>query len=163
MENNLKGMIEVVGETAPSDLPILPEEEGAWQELLIPETIAIPCYKPELEQIIKVIVLPQIDCNYLINTPNVDNNLENEQSTGKKLVVEGSLKQEIVYVANKAEQSLHSVEFTVPFSTYIVVERSVNLSDKFEVEIFIEDIFVKKAGLKTIFKNIAIFLLAEQR
>ena len=163
MAGHLEEMIEIIGETPPAAFPLLEEDGGAWKQKSIPENITIPCYKPDIEQIIKVVVIPEIIFTKISNTPEVGLNLENDRSTGKKLVVEGELYQQVVYVADVTQQSVHEVEFIVPFSTYIVLNSEVEVTDKLIVKPFIEDIFVQQLGTKNIFKNITLFLLAQEQ
>lgn len=47
----------------------------------------------------------------------------NEEGTclsGRKLVIEGSLTEKVVYTANVQDQSVHSAHFTVPFSAFVI-------------------------------------------
>lgn len=53
---------------------------------------------------------------YLELTPNA----ENTYLTGRKIIVEGSLKQKIVYTGLVLKQSVHSAHFTVPFTAFVV-------------------------------------------
>jgi hypothetical protein len=53
--------------------------------------------------------------------------IENAEGTclsGRKLVVEGSIKQRVVYTALEPTQSVHSAHFEVPFSAFVIVYAS---------------------------------------
>ncbi|MFR3499266.1 MAG: DUF3794 domain-containing protein, partial [Paraclostridium bifermentans] len=89
-------------------------------------------------------------------------NSECTNLTGRKLIVEGLLKQKIIYTAAVDEQSLHSAHFTVPFSTFIIVEKDTPLSQKFRILPFIEDVFACMLSERSVFKNTTIFLKASK-
>ena len=112
----------------------------------------------------------------------LNENTEGEILTGRKLVVEGTLKQKVVYTANVDEQSVHSAHFEFPFVAFIIPYASFegltydptidgfyfnpeepivpNLCENFSVEACIEDIFIYALDERTIFKNITLFLYA---
>lgn len=50
----------------------------------------------------------------------IEENSEGTCLSGRKLVVEGRLKQKIIYTADTTLQSVHSIEVEYPFSTYII-------------------------------------------
>lgn len=174
-----------------------------WSEISIPEILAVPCKKPDIEHIDQVLITVDITCTKLIETPlylqvntstvpsyyDVDTDgftipLPNEEGTyltGRKLVIEGMLKQKIVYTADLPVQSVHSAHFEVPFSTFIVVypkftnpnpgpvppQGTVNVptaiidtSEQFCIDTCIEDVYVKTLDPRTIFKNVTLFLRA---
>ena len=47
-------------------------------------------------------------------------NAEGTCLTGRKLIIEGTLKQKVVYTAELSEQSVHSAHFEVPFIAFII-------------------------------------------
>ena len=169
-----------------------------WTEISIPEVLLVPCKKPDIESIDKVLITVKILCAKLIETPkylkinasvtpNIYEldangfpiplpNTEGTYLTGRKLLVEGVLKQKIIYTANVPDQSVHSVHFDVPFSSYIIVypkftnavnnvatvdTAMVDLEQDFGVEACIEDVYIEALDERTIFKNVLLFLRAE--
>ena len=169
-----------------------------WTEISIPEVLLVPCEKPEIENIDKVQITVDILCSKLIETPkylqvntsvtpNVYEfdangfpiplpNSEGTYLTGRKLLLEGVLRQKIVYTADVPEQSVHSVNFDIPFSAYIIVYPKfsnvvgnitqvdtavVDVEQEFGVEACIEDVYIEALDGRTIFKNIILFLRAE--
>lgn len=54
--------------------------------------------------------------NYFALIPNS----ENTYLTGRKLIVQGELKQKIVYTGLVSDQSVHSTHFCMPFSAFII-------------------------------------------
>lgn len=78
--------------------------------------------------------------------------------TGKKLIVNGFLKQFVEYVALNSEQSVHAAEFNIPFSTFIIVPKNFVLNKTVNIQTYIEDIFYQLLDKRTIFKNTTLFL-----
>jgi hypothetical protein len=169
-----------------------------WTEISIPELLKVPVQKPDIENIDKVQITAEILCTKLIETPrflqidatttpniySTDTNgfqipLANAEGTfltGRKLLVEGILKQKIVYTAEVATQSVHSAHFDVPFSAYIIVYPKfsntvgtrvvvdtalVDVDQEFCVQACIEDVYVEALDPRTIFKNVTLFLRAK--
>ena len=112
----------------------------------------------------------------------LNENTEGEILTGRKLIVEGTLKQKVVYTANVDEQSVHSAHFEFPFLAFIIPYANFegltydptingfyfnpeepivpNLCENFSVESMVEDIFIYALDDRTIFKNTTLFLYA---
>lgn len=162
-----------------SDYDLIPEINGLctpdylsdlstgnyWTQMFIPEILNVPCYKPPIEQILSVTSKVEIFCQKVIQTPTRNGtvgyaNNEGLTLTGKKLVIEGILRQRVVYVAKTESQSVHAVHFDVPISTFIVLATDDNLTDKFKVYPCIEDIFICNLNDKQIFKNTTLFIKA---
>lgn len=60
-----------------------------------------------------------IDCDPG-NAFEIIGNAEGTCLTGRKLIIEGVLKQKVVYTAEVSEQSVHSAHFEVPFIAFII-------------------------------------------
>lgn len=138
--------------------------EDTWTQMFIPEFLTIPSQKLDIEQLISITSRIKIIAQKVIETPTpTTGNEENEEGTrltGKKLIIEGVLRQKVVYTAEVAEQSLHSAHFDVPFSAFIVVAADTELTDKFRIQHCIEDIFACQLNKRQIFKNVTIFIKA---
>ena len=169
-----------------------------WTEISVPEVLLVPCQKPDIENIDKVQIKADILCSKVIETPRylqintattpnvytVDANgfqiplpnAEGTYLTGRKLLIEGMLRQKIVYTADVPEQSVHSAHFDIPFSAYIILYPKfsnavgnvvqvdtaiVDVEQEFCVNACIEDVYVEALDERTIFKNVTLFLRAE--
>lgn len=66
-----------------------------------------------------LIILLEIDCENVYAFEIIEN-AEGTCLTGRKLIVEGTLNQKIVYTAEVADQSVHSAHFEVPFIAFII-------------------------------------------
>ena len=160
-ENKLKSMLTLNTETT-------------WTQIFIPEVLCIPEQKPDVEQIISITSIPEIFSQRVVKTPlsgtvtvvngeEVFTPIENQEGTiltGRKLVIEGLLKQKIIYTAALDQQPLHSAHFDVPFSAFIIVPFNTPLTQKYKLEPCIEDIFVCRVTARQIFKNITLFVKA---
>lgn len=81
-------------------------------DLLIGATGALTVLLQDLSGIL-------IDCNNTMAFEIIQN-AEGTCLTGRKLIVEGLLKQKIVYTALVDEQSVHSAHYEIPFLAYII-------------------------------------------
>lgn len=140
-----------------------------WTQFFIPEVVDIPTQKPDVEGIVSVHSCIQIISQRVIKTPVVTNNgvpvydVGNSECTlltGRKLIVEGILKQKVIYTSATEEQSVHSATYNIPFSVFIIVDPNTALSQKFRVDPYIEDIYACKLSARSIFKNTTIFIKA---
>jgi hypothetical protein len=148
-----------------------------WKQLSVMETMTIPKQKPDIEQLEALKITAEIKKTKVIVTPESVTTgenpvaLPNEEGmivTGRKLVVEGLLCETVTYLAEVADQSLHSAHFVTPFSAYIVIpkELTVNgvledtLDINFDVLVCIEDVFLESICKRQIFKNTTLLLQA---
>ncbi len=146
-----------------------------WSEISVQETLIIPDNKPSIEQINSVNISAEIIKSKVIVTPRLENsagilipNYEGIVTTGRKLIIEGKLCQTVTYTAVVPEQTVHSVHFVVPFSDYIVIPKEMNiccyivdtLNVNFQVNVCVEDVFIKDICGRHIFKNVTLLLQA---
>lgn len=145
-------------------------DTNMWTEFFIPEIVEIPIQKPDIEAIVEVHSCIEIISQRVIKTPTVigqtqQNPIPNSECTlltGKKLVVEGLLKQKVIYTAAVNEQSLHSASYAIPFSAFIIVPADTPLSQKFRITPYIEDIYAYSMSARNVFKNTTIFIKASR-
>ena len=159
----LSDSIEVVGicEDFPNNC------QGAFTQLKVPETVTIPEQKPDIEQIVQVLVEGKITNLRLIETP-VGESEEGQSLSGEKLVIEGKVHQKIVYVADVegGTQPVHSAEFEIPFSTFIVVPECYvgtvqpGKEDNINVQVCIEDVFIEEVNPRQVIKSSLLFINA---
>ena len=138
----------------------LPSDAVAFKQFNVEENLCLPCQKPDIEQIVKVMAEVVIKSTRVIKTPKAIS-LEGQKLTGWKLIIEGEVKQKIEYVADEPEQSVHAAHFNVPFSTFIVLPEHFKIGTPIDVTGYIEDIFVQQLNKRCMFKNITILLDAE--
>lgn len=157
MSSIVKDLIEYSGLTDP--LPVLPATAN-FKQFSVQETLKIPSVKPDVEQIIKVMVEVIIISTRVIKTP-ISISAEGQKLTGFKLIVEGELNQKVEYVADEPSQSVHAAHFRVPFSTFIVLPANFVIGTPLTVTGYIEDIYAQLLDKRTIFKNVTVLVVAE--
>ncbi|GAB6139128.1 DUF3794 domain-containing protein [Halanaerobaculum tunisiense] len=152
--------VKIVGEC---DIDNVDLTQGNFNQIAVPETLEIPEQKPDVEQILKVMLEGEIGSVKLVETPEGES-ASGMEKTGKGLVVEGNLHQKIVYVAetDDEDQPVHSAEFNIPFSTFIPINTCLipGEEDQIDVEICIEDVYVEMLNQREIFKNVTIVVNA---
>lgn len=135
-----------------------------WTQFFIPEIVDIPSQKPDVESVDTIYSSVEIISQRVIKTPVLANpaltNWEGTLLTGRKLVIEGLLKQKIVYTAARSDQPLHSAHFIKPFSVFIIIDGDTLLSQVFKIETCLEDIYSCRLSERNIFKNTTIFIKA---
>lgn len=146
-----------------------------WVQFFVPKILDIPVQKPDLEGIVTVNSCVEIISQRVVNTPVVTGytnangvfvpgedipNAECTHLTGKKLIIEGVIHQKVIYTALVAEQSLHSADFAIPFSTFIIVGANEPLTQDFMIYPYLEDVFTCQLSERSIFSNNTIFIKA---
>ena len=132
------GLIDMSGICDPASVTAVIKDYPYWKQMYITESLTIPEEKPSAEQInsivtsvsllsSKIIITPR-SYNDTGTTPVAEPNLEGRLLTGRKLIVEGKLCQQIEYTADDETQPVHSVTYYVPFSSYIVVPLQVTIN-----------------------------------
>ena len=138
---------------------------GQWTQISIPEILRVPVAKPDIEIINQVFVDVEIISAKVIKTPAGECNTpvlnrEGLRLTGRKLVIEGILKQKVVYTAALSDQPVHFVHFQIPFSAFIVLACDTCLSQQFHIETCVEDVFAIPFNSREILKSVTLFLQA---
>lgn len=171
-------LIDISGLCNPKDVTNVISIYPYWLQMNISEKLEVPLMKPDIEQINSVNISVDIFRSEVVRVPISPKdsngifipNLEGKISTGRKLIIEGQLCQKITYTANKEDQPIHSEDFYVPFSSYIVVPKDVSfdngittkdsLNVTFQVNACIEDVAIKLLDSRTILKEITLLLYA---
>ncbi|MBW7651200.1 DUF3794 domain-containing protein [Anoxybacillus sp. ST4] len=162
-DNVLNNFVQIIGITPPSEFPFVgllnPNNQIAVQEKL-----TIPPAKPDVEQINTLLIEAAITGTRNIFTP-----------IGVKVVVEGVLRQKIIYTADVPQQSVHSAHFEQPFCSFIniplnipagvtvnqllaSVGLSINNILAGPVQVFIEDVEISLTDPRTVHKCVILFL-----
>lgn len=146
---------------------------NTWTEFLLCEIVTLPIQNIGIEEIIEVHSSIEIISQRVVETPTVTgytpsigtpilgqnvSNGECTHITGKKLVIEGLLKQNIIYTALVDEQSVHSVNYITPFSTFIIIDSDTSIRQQFKVTPYIERSSACNFGEQSIYKTTSIFI-----
>lgn len=164
--------VEIIGLCDPTQVTIFVDRQdddecakaGTWTQISVLEVFKLPVTKPDIATLDKVFVEVQIISTRIVNTPigpcPTKENLEGTRLTGKKMVIEGLLKQKIVYTAARPDQPVFAAHFDAQFSAFIVLPPNADLKD-FCVEACIEDVFAIPFNPREVFKNVTLFLQAK--
>lgn len=146
-----------------------------WVQFFVSKIVDIPSMKPSAEGIVSVNSCVEIISQRVIKTPTVTGytnsagvlipgitigNAECSLLTGRKLIIEGTITQKIIYTALLEEQPLHSATFIYPFSTFIILDPDTPLSMEFRIYPYLEDVFVGKLSDRSFFTNNTLFIKA---
>lgn len=144
---------------------ILPTNCKYFKEEIISEVLTIPCPKPDMERILKTLIQAEIVDMKIIET-EVGYSNEGQNLTGYKLVVELNIREKISYVADECRQSVHGANFESIKSIFIVIPKTLNGVDTYElfqegkilVTPYIEAVTARMLDKRTIHKCIMLFL-----
>ena len=105
-----------------------PNNPKYFAQISIPETLIVPCPKPDMEQLLSIMVDIEVESIKLIETPLAISH-EGQNLSGCKLIVELKLKEKVKYVADEPTQPVHAAHFeNVLKSIFIVVSGNDILS-----------------------------------
>ncbi|HUV84384.1 MAG TPA: hypothetical protein VMV86_01680, partial [Methanosarcinales archaeon] len=142
----------------------VPAYKRYFSQFCCEETMTLPPQKPDIEQIVSVIVDPEIISVKFINTLK-GTSVEGQHLAGKKVILEIKLKQKTLYVADIPDQSIYGTESIFYKSAYIVLPPFIEGTDPellfknnmLKPKLTIEDVYYARLGKRSIFKNICIF------
>lgn len=148
----IKGSIEYCGiaESFPKNL-------SCFKELTIQDKLVVPKIKPNVQQVIKMMVEVNVTETTIIRTP-VTKSYEGNILTGWKLIVQGELLEKIEYISDELTGSVHALQLNVPFSTYVVLPKSFREGEKVDVNPYIEDIHIHQIDKKELFNSVNLLL-----
>lgn len=123
-------------------------------------TFCVPTQKPDIEQIVKVWVTPNIIQQKIVVTPT-GTSLEGECVTGYKVMLMGDIVYKVEYVADNECQSLHTAHINIPFCGYIVLPETFNPNTIVITSVAVEDIYSTLLDKRCIYNNITMMLIAD--
>lgn len=144
---------------------ILPTNAEYFKEEELAEILTIPSKKPDIENILSVIVSPEIENLRIVNT-EIGTSNEGQVLTGSKLVVEVRLKEKVTYVADEPSQSVHAAHYENIKSFFVIIPNEINeynvcellRSNRISVNAYIEAVHTRKLDSRNIFKCVLLFI-----
>lgn len=115
-----------------TNLNKIPESLAYFKEELLSETIEIDYIKPDIENVLDLLITPEIVSYKIVNT-QVGISNEGQSLTGYKLVVEVKIHGKITYIANDCTQSVHGQSFDTMKSIFVVIPSSVGEVDSCDI------------------------------
>lgn len=138
----------------------LPDNAIAFKQLNLQENMSLLDSHLSIDHIVKIISDVIIEEKRIIQTP-VATSLEGQKLTGWKLIVEGTVREKLEYVACDLGKNINIISLNTPFSTYIVLPENLNPGRQINVNGYIEDMCIKKLDERSFFKCICLLLNAE--
>lgn len=135
----------------------LPDNPYIFKQLNMERTLILPEPKPNILHIVQTSLRVDISKTNLIKIP-VITSLKNQSLTGNSLSIEGVLSQKIEYAADVITQMVYATEYTIPFSTFIMLPDDYIIDKSIPVKSYIEDISISLIDERTIFENIILFI-----
>jgi len=83
---------------------------------------------------------------------------ENQILTGKSLMVEGKVIQNLEYISKDAYQHVNITDFYIPFSTFIILGKEFDDHSKFKVTPYIENLHIRQISERKVFQSILLTL-----
>lgn len=106
----------------------LPENAEYFKEELIKELLVIPDAKPDIENILDILVWVDVIEYKLITTEKGTAN-SGQNLSGLKLVVKIRLKEKVMYVADRCTQSVHAAHYETIKSLFIILPEKIDGMD----------------------------------
>lgn len=136
-----------------------------FTEIIVNGNLIIPPQKPPKEHIVKVTHLVDITDVEVITVT-----LPNGTVAGNKIVVAGTLKLGIQYVADVPDQKVHFVHYDLPIAAIILTDCGLPINpadpifpDNFVVHVCVEKIRIEQIDSRTLSKQIVLMIWVEQQ
>jgi uncharacterized repeat protein (TIGR01451 family) len=133
---------------------------SSFKQISIDEYLTIPLQKPDIEEINDLKVNVKINKYNIVKT-SIAKSSEGQILSGYKLVLHGNIDQVVEYTSCEFTQSINSVHYSIPFSSYIILPSDFILGSKLEVQGTIEDVYFTKVNKRCFFRNITVLLIAK--
>ncbi|MGL4742094.1 MAG: DUF3794 domain-containing protein [Sarcina sp.] len=159
MGNFVRNLIEYQGVDL-MDGEICGLDTTSFKQATIDVNLCVPEEKPDIEQIVKVVIKKKVVKYRIVKTPK-GVSAEGQEITGNKLLVMGDLILKINYVANEPTQTMHSFHVTIPFCEYVVLPLGFKGLSIVAPEIYIEDIYVEQQDCRCLFGNVTLLTVAD--
>jgi len=155
LENNFRGYKETNEAVARTKMAI-----ANFKQVSINEYLYISPEKPEIIEINDLKAEIKIESQTLIQTASGISR-EGQKSNDYKLIVHGVLNQTVEYMSDTENQSVNSLYYETPFSTYVILPEDFEIGAKIEVVGFVEDVYFKAVDPTCFFRNIELLIIAK--
>lgn len=132
-------------------------KSGNYKEFSIDTDIVLSKDKNDIEQIISIKLNVYIENTNIRETARITS-LEGQIITGKMLIVNGVINQDVEYINGFQTQSIHGIQCNIPFSTYVVLPLNFDENKDIIVKGYVEDVYIKKLDNRTFYENIVLLI-----
>lgn len=137
----------------------IPLALSTFKQLSLDNFLEVPCHEPDMELINTIGGQVSLLRHYTIDTP-VGISPEGQKLSGKKLIVHALLELTVEYVAGVPNQPIHSIYYTIPFSTFIILPTECHAHSLMHIDATIENVSYKVLNNRSFFTNSSILLVA---
>ena len=133
-----------------------------YTQLTLSDSIKLPCNyikKEYIKQITGMLLISQVK---IIDTIEGES-LEGQVLTGKKLIIIGNITIQININCNKCRGNNCIINCEIPFSTYIIIPKSISNIREIQFAYYIEDISIFNIINKQAFLGLSIFILLDKK
>lgn len=131
-----------------------------FKQAVIQREVILSEEKPDIGQILKVMAEIEIKETKIVKTTKGISE-EGIVLTGKKLFVEGEIRQKIEYVSKAPLMTLHGEYITTPFVQFIVIPEEIKTGKLIDAAGYIVDMNIKPIDDRSFFNSITILITVE--
>lgn len=143
----------VINASEKSNKLILDREISTFKNISVDHIINLCANDIEVSEVTNTLVLAVINKTYVIKTIN-NKSYDNNRLIGYKLMVRGYLEENIEYIADNVDESIHVYSHKENFSTNIILPENFDINDSIRVRAKVNDVFSKVINNKTILNTI---------
>lgn len=129
------------------------KKTSCFKELNREEILLIPKEVPTAKEIINTLLKINITDSKVIKSKKRCS-ISGVKDTGAKLIVKGEICEKIEYIADIEPESVHAMDFKIPFSTFIMLPTDFDEKNLVSLSSKVEDISIKKIFTRKICQNI---------
>lgn len=139
----------------------IPDNCQYFKEDTFYEILNIPGDRPDILKVVDLMIFPQVDNFYILETINAVSN-EGQKISGLKLIVQLSIKEKLTYMSTNSKTSIHAVDYNFLKSLFVVIplmidgrdtRELINL-DKISIVPYIETVYKRKIDNRSLFHGI---------
>lgn len=138
----------------------IPLAVSTFKHLCLENCLEVPTQKPDIEVINTIGGRISLIKHYVVETPK-GTSIEGQTLSGYKLIIHALLELTVEYVSAEAKQSIHSTNYSIPFSTFIVLPSNCPIHSRIHVETTLENISFKLLNNRSFFTNTSLLAIAK--
>ncbi|MGL6174800.1 MAG: SPOCS domain-containing protein [Cellulosilyticaceae bacterium] len=151
------GVKEVLGKIEKENGPAVDMGIMTFKQVNIETYVGIPEDKVSLDALNVVTAEATILNYHIIQTPKVTST-EGQNLTGLNLVVRGQLNVMAEYTGIDREQSIHSVQYSMPFSSFVILPPNYNVGTPIDVIGVVENIYYKVIDIRSFYTDVSVLI-----
>ena len=138
----------------------LPEEKISFTQINIEDEISSIACNLKIKEICKVYSRTSVNDTKVVKTLR-GQSLEGISLTGAKVIVSGEVIYKIEFIADNEENSIHTLNHSIPYTTSLVAPEDIIEDSLVNVEAFIEDINISQIDEISIFLSSILLITIE--